>query len=214
MKAAAILGRSDGYLWPSTEADDAAAAATRAELVAIYPNRGAVPTDLWVNMISGASREIDILAYAGSFLHDSIPEFANLLRGRAEHGVTVRLIFGDPDSDAVALRGQEERIGDLVAARCRLAWSYLETVNSPGIEARKHGTTLYASIFRFDDDMLVNPHAYGAAASHSPVLHVAAVPGGRLFSHYIDSLEEVWTSALPAAPLEAELSTSGDRRLR
>jgi hypothetical protein len=208
MKAAAILERSDGYLWPPTETGGAVAAATRAEIIAVYPSRGAVRGDMWVTMIRGAQHAIDILAYAGSFLHDSVPEFGELLRERAEQGVTVRLLFGDPESGAVALRGQEEGIGDLVAARCRLTWKYLETIDAAGIEVRRHDTTLYASLFRFDDEMLVNPHAYGAAASHSPVFHVAAVAGGRLFSHYLDSLESVWAVAqstrgvtLEAAPI-------------
>ena len=56
------------------------------------------------------------------------------------------------------------------------------------MEARQHGTTLYTSVFRFDDTLLVNTHAYGAAASHSPVMHLHKVAGGRLFNHYMTSL--------------------------
>jgi 8-oxo-dGTP pyrophosphatase MutT (NUDIX family) len=48
------------------------------------------------------------------------------------------------------------------------------------------------SIYRFDDDMLVNAHVYGAPAAHSPVLHLRRLPGGRLVDHYQASFERVW----------------------
>ncbi len=63
-----------------------------------------------------------------------------------------------------------------------------------------HDTTLYASLFRFDDDMLVNTHVYGAPAAQSPVLHLRRVPGGRMFDHHAASIERVWTSAHALAP--------------
>jgi hypothetical protein len=61
-------------------------------------------------------------------------------------------------------------------------------VGAPGVELRFHATTLYNSIYGFDDDILVNTHVYGAPAAHSPVLHLRRLPGGRLFDH----LERVW----------------------
>ena len=67
----------------------------------------------------------------------------------------------------------------------------------PGVEARTHDTTLYNSMFRFDDTLLVNVHTLGAAASHSPVLHLQRVAGGRLFTHYMTSYERAWDVAEP-----------------
>lgn len=122
-----------------------------------------------------------------------MPGFTDLLADRARAGVRVRLLFGDPESEAVALRGEEEGIGGLLGSRCALSWRYLQPYfDVPGIEARKHGATLYNSLFRFDDTVLVNAHAYGAPASHSPVLHIQRVPGGRLFSHYLTSFDCIW----------------------
>jgi hypothetical protein len=66
-----------------------------------------------------------------------------------------------------------------------------------GIEIRLHATTLYASIYRADDVMLVNTHVYGAPAAHSPVMQVQRVPEGRLFAHYAQSYERVWDQARP-----------------
>jgi len=198
LSAAAILGKSDGFLWPATESDRISRSATEAELVRLYPSRGTIDADTWLSLVGDAKESIDLLAYAGSFLHDAIPGFVDQLADRSRNGVRVRLLFGDPKSEAVALRGREEGIDDLMAARCQLTWKYLAPAIGPArMQARQHGTTLYASIFRFDDVLLANPHAYGASASHSPVLHINRIPGGRLFSHYLDSYDRVWATARP-----------------
>lgn len=213
LKSAGVLGRTDVFLWPTTESDPRSLAAAKAEFVDLYPNRGSVPSSTWVELLDSAHDSIDLLAYAGSFLHDSVPSFAERLSERAAQGVSVRLLFGDPTSDAVALRGKEEGIGELMAARCSLTWNYLAPVLNGGevvvgsavengdigrgVQARQHGCTLYASLFRFDDVLLVNPHTYGVAAGHSPVLHLNRVPGGRLFTHYLESFDRTWQEAKP-----------------
>lgn len=198
LKAAAVLRKDDAWLWPSTKDDSKSRSASEAELVQLYPNRGAVSTETWCHLITTASESIDLLAFAASFLHDSIPDFTQLLAERARAGVRVRLLFGDPDSEAVALRGEEEGIGDLLGSRCRLTWAYFaELVHEPGIEARKHGSTLYNSIFRFDNALLANTHTLGAPANHSPVLHFQRIPGGRLFNHYMSGFEQTWEAAQP-----------------
>jgi len=198
MKTAAILGKSDGFLWPATESDSITRSATQAEFVCLYPSRRSVPAQTWADLIEQATDSIDLLAYAASFLHDSVARFTDLLAERADSGVRVRLLLGDPASDAIARRGDEEGIGDLMAARCRLSWTYLAPLlaHAP-IEARQHRTTLYASLFRFDDVLLANAHTYGSGAGESPVLHFNRIPGGRLFSHYIESFERIWAAAEP-----------------
>ncbi len=60
---------------------------------------------------------------------------------------------------------------------------------------RLHATTLYNSIFRFDDDMLVNTHAWGSNAYKSPVLHLHQVSGGSMFDTYATSFDSVWRTA-------------------
>lgn len=57
--------------------------------------------------------QIDLLAFAASFLHDAVPDFADHLAVKARQGVRIRLLFGDPESTAVNLRWEEEGIGDL-----------------------------------------------------------------------------------------------------
>ena len=67
----------------------------------------------------------------------------------------------------------------------------------PGVEFRLHGTTLYNSIYRADDEMLANGHLYGVGAYMAPVLHLRRVPGGELFDAYAESVEKAWESARP-----------------
>ena len=112
----------------------------------------------------------------------------SLARG-ARDGVQVGCFLEIPIR-AVARRGAEERIGDGLAARIRLSLSYIAPAfGVPGVNVRLHHTTLYNSLYRFDDDFLVNMHAYGAVAFKSPVMHVRRIEGGRLFPHYMESFE-------------------------
>lgn len=193
---ASLLGTDEAYLWPELADERRTQAASASELVTLYPNRGAVPGTLWRSLLEAAGDRIDVLVYAGLFLPDGYPEIAKLLATKAEQGIKVRLALGDPDSDAVHRRGEEERIGDGLAARVRLGLLYLQdAIGAPGVELRFHATTLYNSIYRFDNDMLVNAHVYGAPAAHSPVLHLRHLPGGQLVDHYQASFERVWEQA-------------------
>jgi hypothetical protein len=56
---------------------------------------------------------------------------------------------------------------------------------------------LYNSIYRADDQVLVNTHVYGYPVPHAPVWHLRKVAGGELASIYLDSFEKVWESASP-----------------
>lgn len=195
-RVAAALGRQEDYLWPEAFSEVSASRASQAEVLGVYPNRGSIPTALWQNLFDSAVESIDILAFAASFLHDTMPDVDEQLSGKARAGVRVRLIFGDPDCSSVALRGDDEGIGSSLAERCRLTWKYVEPLFAvPEIEARAHATTLYCSMFRFDDDLLANHHLYGAPANHSPVLHIRRLVGGRLFDHHMKSFDRVWESA-------------------
>jgi transcriptional regulator with XRE-family HTH domain len=193
LAVSAALGKDEIYLWPAAEADARSRSASQAEFVAIYPTRGGISPHIWSTLLANAKESVDLLAFAASFLHDAVADFDNQLIDRAKQGVQVRLLFGDPHAEAVQLRGEEEGIGDLVAARCRLTWNYFDgAIGQQGVLARTHGCTLYNSIFRFDDTILANSHQFGAAAAQSPVIHVQRIPGGRLFSNYMQAFEKTW----------------------
>jgi hypothetical protein len=197
LQVAALLGSTEGYLWPETRSDPQVIAASEAELVAIYPSRAAVPGELWQTLIERCQERIDVLAYAATFLHDSVPDIVDLLAAKAAEGVQTRLLLGDPAAAAVALRGREEGVDELLAARCELAWKFWTRAQDqvPGLEIRRHGTTLYNSLYRFDQTLLVNVHAYGATGSEAPVLHLQQLDGGYLFQHYAVSMCRTWAAS-------------------
>lgn len=194
---AVIVGQDEVFLWPSTLSEARTQSASAAEFVALHPSRGGIPAGTWTSLIEQARESIDLLAYAASFLHDSVDGFAERLSEKARRGVQIRLLFADPQSAAVKRRGDEEGIGHLLAARCQLSWAYYSPLlTSAGVKARQHDETVYSSIFRFDEVLFANTHTLGAAASHSPVLHIHRVPGGRLFTTYMDdSFERTWNRA-------------------
>jgi hypothetical protein len=197
--AARALGLDESALWPELAAVRARAVVS-SEVLRVYPDRGAVPPASWYELLSRAREHVDILVFAGLFLSDGRADLPALLEGKAQEGVAIRLLLGDPDSAAVTRRGDEERVGDALAARIRMSMSYLEPAfDVAGLDVRLHDTTLYNSIYRFDDDLLVNMHAYGAVAAQSPVMHVRRIDGGRLYPHYMCSFERVWGEAQPLA---------------
>ena len=167
LKSAGVLGRTDVFLWPTTESDPRSRAAAKAEFVDLYPNRGSVPSSTWVELLDSAHESIDLLAYAGSSCTTRPVLRRAAFRTSRPGRLRCGLLFGDPTSDAVALRGKEEGIGELMAARCSLTWNYLAPILNGGevaggtrcrgpdpgggVQARQHGCTLYASLFRFDD---------------------------------------------------------------
>lgn len=207
---AALLERDETYLWPSLSDSVRVQQASEAEFVQLYPNRGAVPQDLWSRLIDDTTDSLDILVYSGLFLGDNRPDIGTLLAEKAANGARIRLLFGDPESPAVAKRGTEEGIGHGLASRIEIALSYLKpAIGTPGLEVRLHDTVLYNSIYRSDETMLVNTHVYGAGAGFNPVIHLQRVPGGRMFDHYQTSFERVWDTAEPITS-EPEVTDGAD----
>ena len=74
--------------------------------------------------------------------------------------------------------------------RCATTGRYLGPVGRlAGVGIRQHATTLYASLFRFDDVLLVNDHAYGVWACHSPVYQLRRRSTGTCSTFYTDTFE-------------------------
>jgi hypothetical protein len=58
---------------------------------------------------------------------------------------------------------------------------------------------LYNSIYRADEELLVNAHFYGHPASHAPVVYLRRQGAVGMAATYIESFERVWaTSRDPA----------------
>jgi len=192
-----LVGRDERELWP-------AAGQVRprippgGEILTIHPHRWAVPRETWLRHFASAEREIGILAYSALFLIED-PGITRVLADKARAGVNVRLLLGDPDSPEVAERGETEGIGDAMPARIRNALALLRPLAAePGVHLRLHRTALYNSIYRADDDLLINPHVYAQPAATAPVLHARLTAGGMLAANYLESFEGVWSAARAA----------------
>lgn len=190
---AARVRESERYLWPEAVSDDKAAEISQSEIVKVYPNRNAVPADLWDRLLDRASAYVDVLVYVGMFMTEK-PKLLDTLREKAASGVRIRLLFGQRDSDAVRQRSLDEGIGEnTVSAKIDHALAYFTPLQEvSGIQIRTHATVLYNSIYRFDDEMIVNSHIYGKPAPHAPALHLRRLSAGDLFTSYADSFTSVW----------------------
>lgn len=203
--AARRLGVDESYLWPAVlqRASRRRQEASRSELVELYPDRASVARELWLRLLGNAQEHVDVLVFSGTFFSQTQPRVARMLAEAAGRGAEVRLCFGGPNSEAVAIRDREENLGNTLAAKVRSALTYYRSlVDVERCEVRLHATTLYASMFRYDDEILVNPHAFGEAASANPTLHLRRLDGGTVADHYIDSFTRVWETAQPWAGQE------------
>jgi transcriptional regulator with XRE-family HTH domain len=194
---AVLVGADEAELWP--DAGGLLAVRSRPEeLGTVYPHRWAVPREVWVRLFGSAEREIDILAYSALFLAEDAGVLRILMdKGRA--GVTVRIALGNPDGPYAAQRG-EEGIGDAMPAKIRNAlmlYRPLGTVQN--IEIRLHRAVLYNAIYRADDQLLVNQHAYGIPAAQAPVFCLSDSGGDEMAALYLDSFERVWDRSVPLA---------------
>lgn len=196
--AAETLGEDVHALWPALR-QPRAARAVSPELVALYDQRADLPVSTFTDLLSQAHERIDVLVYAAVFLHEAYPRLNDLLRERAADGCTIRIALGDADSPNVQQRGQEEKFGHGIESRCRLALMHYQPLATvPGIEIRTHGTTLYNSLYRADDQLLVNAHIWGVNAYSAPVWHLRRNADGGIFDTYTSSFDAIWATATPA----------------
>jgi hypothetical protein len=190
---ARLTGWSQHDLWPDLPRPTQRAAVAD-EVRIVYPHRSAVPNDAWSRLFAEAKEEINILAYSALFLAEDLA-VSTLLRDKTTAGVRVRIALGKPNGVHVKDRGGEERVGDGMGARVRTALVGFRPVAEAGGELRLHDTVLYNSIYRADDELLINTHVYGHPASHAPVFHLRKWATDGMASTYLDSFERVWAAS-------------------
>lgn len=190
---ARMTGWSPHDLWPDLPRP-AEPASQADEIRIIYPHRSAVPTDAWTRLFAEADKEIGVLAYSALFLAEDLA-VSTILRDRATTGVRIRIALGIPNGAHVVDRGCEEGIGDGMSARIRTAMVGFRPIVEAGGELRLHDTVLYNSIYRADNELLINTHVYGHPASHAPVLHLRQRAADGMATTYLDSFERVWATS-------------------
>jgi hypothetical protein len=191
-----LVGADEADLWPDA-AGPLTAKIRPDELGTVYPHRWVIPREVWTRFFGSAHHEIGILAYSALFLAED-EGILRILAAKARDGVPIRIALGDPDSRHVTERGKEEGIGEAMPAKIRNALALYQPLAETGnIEIRLHQTVLYNSIYRADDQLLVNQHAYGTPAAHSPVFALNRTDEGDMTDAYLRSFERIWDSALP-----------------
>ncbi len=186
-----LLNLSEVDLWPELRASPS----RPDELLAVYPHRSSIPRETWRNLFASAEQEISVLAYSSLFLAEDV-DIIRIFAKKAHSGVRVRIALGDPDSPHVTERGAKEAIGDALTVEIRDALVLYQPLRQVGgIEIRLHRVVLYNSIYRADNELLCNQHAFGIPAAHSPIMHLQRQSDDDLASIYLGSFDRIWSAA-------------------
>jgi transcriptional regulator with XRE-family HTH domain len=197
----ALTQESETYLWPTALSDERSTEVSRSELAHLYPRRAAVPPDTWQRLLDAAVRQVGILVYAGLFIPEQNPRWVATLRKKAGSGVKIEILLGLPTGAEIAKRGADEGIGAAMSSKVHNVLTYYnELQDMENVAVYYHDTTLYNSIYRFDDEMLVNTHLFGTPAAYAPVLHLRRLAGGEIFENYTASFNRVLSKSTAVWP--------------
>ena len=172
--------------------------ASRSGVLGIYHERADIATGRFEELCDKSRDRVAILAYAMEFLADS-STFLDTLGNRATAGVSVRVLLGDPEGHSIRMRDEEERNEGSIPSR--IDTTLLRAQNElgrPGCSVhstiRLFDAPLYASIYLFDDEMIVCPALYATRGSRAPALVLTTGP---LLDSYLNHFDEIWGSAKP-----------------
>ncbi|MFF3251147.1 helix-turn-helix domain-containing protein [Actinacidiphila glaucinigra] len=193
------------YADPSTLADDILIGEiirryqqrTDREIVEVFPQRSQVPRELWTRLIDGARSEILLGGYTNYFFWTEHAHFSETLKRKAEDGVRVRILVGNPDHEVTQRREQVENAPFTVSTRIRMTLDELTKLGPiPGIETRFSNTNADAhvsrSIFRFDREALVSEHIADRLGHGSLTFHLKRLQDSGPFDQYVAHAEHLW----------------------
>ena len=200
--AARALGVDEEMLWPQTVKDRIKTGTDR-EIIHSYPYRSACPGAVWSGLIDSAESEIFLAGYTNYFFWTQIPQFPETLRRKAEAGVRVRFLLGDPEGEVTRQREAIEDVALSVSTRIRITLEHLDRLGTPpGLETRCSSAEdavnhVSLSVFRFDDDALVTPHLARLVGHDSPLLHLRRQGDAGMFARFAEHAEELWSRGTP-----------------
>ena len=121
-----------------------------------------------------------------------------MLRNKASHGCRIRVALVDPDAPQAARRDAEERLDGGLLARIRTSLRYFSGLRDcDGAEVHLHRTPMYATVLRFDEEMIVTPHLYGRPGYQSPLLRLRHLAASSIFDTYVTHFDDVWATSTP-----------------
>jgi transcriptional regulator with XRE-family HTH domain len=192
---AELLQAEEDTLWPNEIPSTEKSAPVSAHAHAVHTHRWQVPRETWWELFESAEQEIGILVYSGLFLADDAG-MLGLLETRAKEGVSIRILLGDPASQTVRRRGEEEGIGETLSARANNALFLFGTLlNVDRVEIRTHSTILYNSIYLTEKRVFVNHHVYGLPAAKSPVIEIDRKASPDMAKTYMQSFDLTWDNS-------------------
>lgn len=183
------------------------------ELVEIFPRRSDVPRDLWDQLLVGAKAEITLGGYTNYFFWTERSNFSGALRAKADAGVRIRILLGDPDGDVTHRREQVERAPLALRTRIEITLDELAKLGPvPGIEVRFSEANAEAhvsrSIFRFDCQALVCEHIAERLGHGSLTFHLRRLQDDGPFDQYAAHLEHLWDGGRTVHPTTDSAETS------
>jgi len=197
------LGVEDvAMLWPKAVRERVKTGGDR-EILHSYPYRSACPSNVWGELIDGASEELFFAGYTNYFLWTQVPDFIGTLRRKAREGCRVRFLLGDPNGEVTGQREEIEGVALTVSTRINMTLESLSKVGDlPGLEARYSSPQdamnhVSLSVFRFDNEALVTPHLARLVGHDSPMLHLRRMGEAGMFSRFAEHTEELWERAVP-----------------
>lgn len=175
---------------------------TDREIVDVFPHRSQVPGDLWNRLISSSRSSIMLGGYTNYFFWTERPNFNDTLRRKAEEGVRIRILVGNPDSEVTRRREQIENAPLSVSTRIHITLDELAKLGPlPGIEVRLSDVNAEAhvsrSIFQFDREELVSEHIAERLGHGSLTFHIRRRQDGGPYDQYLAHIEHLWNGAEP-----------------
>lgn len=196
--AATALGTEAEMIWPRIKSVIRRSPGLR-EIMAAYPTRSALPSPVWGELVSGATRELTFAGYTSYFLWLTVPHLRETLRDKAQAGARIRFLLGDPDSEVTRTREMVEGVPLTVSSRIAISLNELQTIRDvPGIEVRFSDRHIALSVWIFDDQAIVCTHVAAAVGHDSPTLRLQRGGDGGMFKAYADHVDALWETARPA----------------
>lgn len=162
----------------------------------LFSQRSDISVDVFLNSIAISKTRIYLLAYAMEFVCDH-PQMLRRIAERASLGCDVRILLGDPQGKFIRYRDEEEANEGSIPSR--IDTSIIRARNELGVHfgsVRMFDAPLYASIYLFDNEMIVCPALYAKRGSLAPALRVAS--SGAMFEKYVDQFNTIWNLSGPA----------------
>ncbi|MFE2124646.1 XRE family transcriptional regulator [Streptomyces amritsarensis] len=195
--ACRVLGVDERMIWPDAITSRVKVGGDR-ELVHSYAYRSACPSTVWARLVNDATSEVFLAGYTNYFFWTQVPDFAGVVRRKAESGCRVRFLVGDPQGEVTRRREEVESAALSVSTRIRITLDHLaDLAGLDGLETRFSAPSdamnhVGLSVFRFDRDALVTPHLASVIGHDSPLLHLRRQEPGGMFDRFRDHVEELW----------------------